>query len=538
MATRTILPPLLAMLMLLVGCAQNEGVKTANELLSSMQAVTALLKSVQDPASAQVAAPKLGPAYQQMIDALNKMVAYEQKHGQVRALKGTINNLEKNVATSRAEFTAECERIDSMKGLPAEFWEPMRLYNTKILFAGLQAAGEVEAAATELISQMLAMYDSIGVKNVVECGVTNVFPEDRAETIEKLRKLCGEGAQLIEFDDPDRPNAIMVMMGPVSDFDGMVKKIDFGQVTEQEKNRGEFELEVRFDPDPQQYPAAPLVDDASQPMSPPPIAAEAHAHAEAAHAEAMKQHDEAIARMRGEVARMGGDTSHFDNMPDLRPHLSGGALDEPDESDPDYHKKLAEALDGGDEFQKRRAMEKLLDVEPSSVADKEVRAKIARGFREVAFESPVHQKVAVEGLILWGGKHSVPLLIELMQKNSEMSVDDSVYDGLAKHPTPEGAEAVANRLTSFFDKAKAYACLKKMGPEAEEAVIEVAPIDDLEVNMFALEFFKDHGTKKCYAILQRARKSPNPQIQQAAMDAIREVRQREKEGKGQAKPAA
>ncbi|WP_428308581.1 hypothetical protein [Lacipirellula sp.] len=537
MTTRKTLRQLILLLAFLTGCAQNEGVKTANELLSSMQAVTAILKSVQDPASAQAAAPKLGPAYQQMIDALDKMVAYEQKNGQVRALKGTIRDLEQKVATCRAEFAAEGERVNEMKGLPAEFWEPMRLYNAKVLLAGLRATGQAEPAAMELFNQILAIYESIGAKNVVECGVANVFPSNRAETIEKLRNLCGDGAQLIEFDDPDNSNTILVVMGPVNDFDGMIKKIDFGQVTEQEKNRGQFEVALTPSPH-QETLQAGFPGDATQQAGMSPHAAEAQSRAEAAQAEAMKHHEEAVARMRGEVARMGGDTSHFDSMPSIRGGGSGGRLDEPDESDPDYHKKLAEALNGGDEFQKRRAMEKLLDVEPSNVTDKEVRAKIARGFREVAFDSPFHQKDAVEGLVLWGGKHSVPLLIELMEKNSRTSVDDSIYDGLAKHPTPEGAEAVASRLTNFFDRDKAASCLKKMGPDAEEAVIEVAPIDDIDVNLFALDFLKDHGTEKCYALLQRARKSPNPQIKQAAMDAIREVRLREKEGKGEAKPAA
>ena len=534
MTMRTTLWQFLALLTLLAGCAQNEGVKTANDLFSAMQAVTALLETVQDPASAQAVAPKLGPAYQQMIVTLDKMVAYEQKHGQVRAMKGTIKDLEKKLATCRAEFAAQCERIDGMKGLPAEFWETMRLYSTKILLAGLKATNQADPAATELVGQILALYESIGIKNVVECGVTNVSMENRAETIEKLRKLCGEGSQLIDFDDPDRSNAIMVMMGPVNDFDGMIRKIDFGQVTEQEKNRGEFEIALTHDPS-RATPSAAFIDEQHAMNTHEPMTAdEAQAKAEAAQAEMAERHAEAIARARGEAQKMGMDTTGFDQLQGIRTRPSDPGrmrrenVDELDESDPDYHAKLAKVLTRGDVFAQRSAMEALLHVDPASVADKQVRAEIARGFRELAFDSPHHQKEAVEGLVIWGGKHSVPLLIELMEKNSRMSVDDSIYDGLAAHPTPEGAEAVAERLTNFFDKEKAASCLKKMGPAAEEAVIEIAPIDNLEVNLFALDFLEDHGTKKCYAILQRARKSTNPQIEQAAMDALREVRLREK----------
>lgn len=486
-------------------------------MLDSIEAVTELLKSVHDPASAQAAAPQLGLAFQQMLAAMDKMIAYEQQHGEVRGLKGSIERLKKDLTRVQGEFAAESERVGALEGLPADFWAPMREYGAKVILAGLKATGTTDAAATELVSQMIALYDAVGVKNTVEFGVTNVFPENRAEIVEKFRKLCGGNPQLVEFDDPDRPNAMIIMMGPVTDFDGLIAKIDFGKVVEQEKNRGEFEVELEL---PQ---AEAGVSQSAEGESP---AARARAEAE----EMMRiQQEEALARMREEAAKHGIDPAQFDRVASGAREPMEAEIEELDESAPDYHAQLAKRLRDGSVFEQREAMEKLLRIDPASVVDKEVRAEIARGFRDLAMDSPHPEDDAIEGLVLWGGKHSVPLLIQLMEKQSRMKVDDAIYNGLAEHPTPEGAEAVAARVGNFFDGEMAASCLKKMGAVAEDAVIEVAPSNNLDVNLFALDFLADYGTKKCYPLLQRARKSPNPQIKEAAVKALREIRLRKQE---------
>ena len=525
--TRLFLQQFLVLLALVAGCAQNEGMRTANEMLDSIQAVSDLLKSVRDPASAQAAAPQLGPAFQKMLDSMDKMIAYEQQHGEVRGRKGPIEQLKKDLMRLQGEFAAESERVDAMPGLPADFWAPMREYGAKVVLAGLKATGTADPAATELIANMIALYDSVGVKNTVEFGVTNVFPENRAEIVEKFRKLCGENPQLVDFDDPDRPDAIIIMMGPVTDFDGLIAKIDFGKVVEQEKNRGEFEVEL----EPPQAEAG---------VSPSPESESPAARARAEAEEMMRiQQEETLARMRVEAAKHGIDPEEFDRVASGVHEPMEAESEELDESAPDYHAKLAKKLSDGNVFEQREATEKLLRIDPASVVEKEVRSEIARGFRDLAMDSPHPNGEAIEGLVIWGGKHSVPLLIELMEKQSRMKVDDAIYNGLAEHPTPEGAEAVAARVGNFFDGEMAASCLKKMGAVAEDAVIEVAPSNNLDVNLFALDFLADHGTKKCYPLLQRARKSPNPQIKEAAAKALREIRLRKQEEEdGEKKSAA
>jgi hypothetical protein len=172
------------------------------------------------------------------------------------------------------------------------------------------------------------------------------------------------------------------------------------------------------------------------------------------------------------------------------------------------------------------AIETLLAMDPNEVKDKKVRGAIARGFRDLAFNPGIEVKEGIEGIVKWGGKHSVPMLVELLGRAGIAPAEQPLYDGLAQYPTAEGAEAVANRLGHFMDRPKAMACLTKMGPVAEPSVIKVAPVDDLEINLFALEFLKTHGTKKCVGILRRAEKSSNEQIKSAAKAALQEVEAR------------
>lgn len=525
LSARSLLWQFAAVVALAAGCAQNEGMRTANEMVASMKALTELLKSVQDPATAQAAAPQIGPAFQRMFDALDKMLAYEQKNGEVRGMKGSIERLKSDLAQVQNDFKAESERIERLDGLPAEFWGPMREYGAKSILGGLKATGVADQEIISQVEKVIALYASAGVNNTVEFVVANVYPHNHAETIEKCRKLGGPNTQLIEFPDPDRANATIVVMGPVAGFDDVVAKVDFGKVVEQDKGRCEFLLEL-----------APSSEVAATP--PPGFDAPTEYGSSNSPADFQSRHEEAQAKMRESLeaaqsreSEMGAGRRRRFESPPSGFGVGASGFDDLDDSDPDYHAQLAKLLTRGGMSDQRDAMEELLHIMPESVADKKVRAEIARGFRDLAVESSHPDRNAIKGLVLWGGKHSVPLLIQILEKQSRMKVDDAVYEGLAKYPTPEGAEAAASRVGNFFDGDLAISCLKRMGPVAEEAVIEIAPSDDLKVNFFAIDFLKDHGTEKSYDILQRARKSPNRDLKEAATSALREIRLREQENK-------
>jgi HEAT repeat protein len=172
-------------------------------------------------------------------------------------------------------------------------------------------------------------------------------------------------------------------------------------------------------------------------------------------------------------------------------------------------------------------------VKPADVTDKKVRARIAQGFRQVAFETGAHTAEAVDGLVLWGGKFSAPLLIELLEKQT--GAEEPIYKGLGKLATPEAVDAVVKRLgTSGTGSEAAFACLKTMGPVAEEPLVAALPFESPESNIAAIGVLGEIGTKKSNSILRQATKSENPEVSDAAKDALRSIQERQKK----AKPAA
>jgi hypothetical protein len=191
--------------------------------------------------------------------------------------------------------------------------------------------------------------------------------------------------------------------------------------------------------------------------------------------------------------------------------------------------RLAQALNSDDVFGKRDAAEQLLRVRPSDVPNAETRKLIARGYKALAEEGRGgNLDNAIRGLVIWGGKYSVPVIIELMEKDRFPS--DEYFDALAQLKDPRGAEAIARYLGNFHSHDKAVAALRRMGPAAEDALIAAAPADDPDVSAAAVLLLGDVGGQKSVRVLNKAAAARNPQVKQAARDAITKIRQRQKSG--------
>jgi hypothetical protein len=65
-----------------------------------------------------------------------------------------------------------------------------------------------------------------------------------------------------------------------------------------------------------------------------------------------------------------------------------------------------------------------------------------------------------------------------------------------------------------------------MGPVAEGAVLAGLPAESAEANLASVKVLGDVGTNKSIAMLQRAAKSENEDIKEAALDAVRKIRAR------------
>ena len=101
-----------------------------------------------------------------------------------------------------------------------------------------------------------------------------------------------------------------------------------------------------------------------------------------------------------------------------------------------------------------------------------------------------------------------------------------LIDNLAKYPTKDGALAVAEFIGNFSVGEDAARCLRKMGPAAEEALIQIAPSSDPEISLFAIKQLGKVGTEKCTAILRKGQSARNPFVREAAKDAMAKVKER------------
>jgi hypothetical protein len=207
-----------------------------------------------------------------------------------------------------------------------------------------------------------------------------------------------------------------------------------------------------------------------------------------------------------------------------------GTPGEPMPGHPTYHAQLAELLFDATSPFHEKAVLGLLEVKPMDVADKKLRARIAQGYRHVAFETQAHQAEGVRGLVKWGGKFSAPLLIELLERNAAggvMGSDDAIYAGLGEIATPEAAAAVVGRLLDGAAPSEAiWACLRQMGPVAEAALVAALPFESPEANQAAIGVLGEVGTKKSNAILRRAARSENESVATAALDALKAIADR------------
>jgi HEAT repeat protein len=192
-----------------------------------------------------------------------------------------------------------------------------------------------------------------------------------------------------------------------------------------------------------------------------------------------------------------------------------------------YHAQLAELLFDPQAPFHEKAVLALLEIGPKDVADKKVRARIAQGYRHVAFETGMHTAEGVRGLVVWGGKFSAPLLIELLEQNA-MGAEEAIFAGLGDIATPEAAEAVVARIGASTGSEAAWACLRRMGPVAEGALVAALPFESPEANLAAIGVLGEVGTKKSNAILRLATKSENEGVAAAALDALREIRERDR----------
>jgi hypothetical protein len=153
-------------------------------------------------------------------------------------------------------------------------------------------------------------------------------------------------------------------------------------------------------------------------------------------------------------------------------------------------------------------MAQLQKLKPDDVPSPEMRKEIARALKQAAFDEDRHafERVkAVEGMAVWGGNFSVPLLVELLKSKNSI-VCKSCMETLAKLKDPRAIEPVASRLSDLSCAYDAIACLTAFGADAEEAVLKNFPKRPALADR-SLDYLEKYGTKKSLPLLKSLAKS-------------------------------
>jgi hypothetical protein len=337
------------------------------------------------------------------------------------------------------------------------------------------------------------------------------------ENMGLLIKLAG-GYKGLSFEGRGK----VYRIGPIADFDTYCNSLDFATIVA--KDDAARTVKIKIDP-------AKLTNEAIRkrvgagadlaPWDRERLGLDAKSIAESARAKLPRS----FAKPSGEGADP-SDAAMVGAVPKATPSAAAGA----DASDAELeYARLADILHDGRYFDRKEAMKQLLQIEPGAVTDKETKKRIARGFREIAFnETGSDRGGAIRGLVIWGGKFANPLLVDLLDRE-QLAAPPEVFDGLAILKEPTGAAAACRKLGNFFNHDAAVACLRKMGPVAEDSLIKTAPSNDPKVSLAAVKLLGELGTDKSIEILSNAAKSRNPDIRDAARDAVKSIRQRKKQ---------
>jgi hypothetical protein len=332
---------------------------------------------------------------------------------------------------------------------------------------------------------------------VVSVELENLSSSVAQQAYDRIQAAAPD-AQLYHFNDG---NLHDVFLAPVDDFQAVVAAIDFGTIEYQDEGRRSLTVEV----------------DRRK------LGARANSDQE----EIRLQKEDNARRMaeiqqKAEAARQRAE----EERAAMERERKG-----PDPSDPDYHEKLAERMHAQNNLYRRDALEKLLSIRPDDVPSQQTRATIARAFKDLAFDetaSPRDRGRGIQGMAVWGGTYAVPLLLELLESDPPFIKDD-LYNALGDLKDARAAGPVAARLGDFMEQKKAYDCLRRIGPAAEDALLEVAPSDDPKVCLAAIQLLGEVGTSKSLSTLRDGLRSRNTQVREAVKAAIKKIRLREQE---------
>ncbi|MBN1908284.1 MAG: hypothetical protein JW818_00970 [Pirellulales bacterium] len=226
-----------------------------------------------------------------------------------------------------------------------------------------------------------------------------------------------------------------------------------------------------------------------------------------------------------------GHPSHGDRS--STPELSGNEspqqpprLAQGGPNTPAYFEMLADNLLSNDRGKQSQAITALLAIQPDKVESFETQKKIARAFRTLAQDSsPQKRRYGIHGLVIWGGKYSTPILLEIFKTSNSME-RRQLYTAFGDLKDPAAAPAIAAQLTNRNEQKDAERCLMKIGTAVEDAVLALTRSPDRNMRLAAMEMLGNVGTEKSLLTLNRVMTNGTPDDKRIAKSAIRRIRYR------------
>jgi hypothetical protein len=486
----------IAVLILFAGCdlLTSSGEKAIREVLNASKDLRDTLQSVQDANSAQAAAEVLDAKYARLIASLRDFA----KHTQDKVLKSTLDDLTRQLQEVQSQLKAEGERVTKIRGLPLSFWKIAKVRSGEIMEVSLELMNTTSGIhlpgdAIAAIHELQGLWTTHGYESVIQIELENLPLNLSQKAYDKIQQAA-PGAKVLHFSLADK---CTVGLGPVQNYKTFLTSLDLGAVTFEDEPQRTIHITV----DRRKLGAHGNSD-----------AEESQFRQQEFEERAKKQREEAAALAT--LHQLEAEQRRLEREQEMRG---------PDRSDPQYFEKLAERMAGSDHFRKTAAIDALLSATPADVPSAETRKLIARNFKKLA-ESDDHfsKEKAIKGLVIWGGKFSVPILLKMLDGSDRMNQKE-IIQALGELGDPQAAEAVAARLGDFFTHETAYNALKQMGAAAEDALIAVGPSNNPKICLAAINLLGDAGTDKSFPFLREAQTSRNVEVRNAAKAAMRKI---------------
>ncbi len=195
--------------------------------------------------------------------------------------------------------------------------------------------------------------------------------------------------------------------------------------------------------------------------------------------------------------------------------------------------KLLDDIKSTSVFDRRNALKKIAQIDPDNVTAQESRQAVVNRLNELALgDDHFTRTEAVKALGKWGDASSMSVLLGLLNDSASRGLHKDIFNALGRSKDPAAALVVAERLGDFFSRDAAEACLRQMGPVAEDALMLVAQTPKKDTCLRAVRLLGDVGSEKCFPTLREAQRSRDVEIKEAGKFALRKIRLRQQSASG------